>query len=87
MTEAEEARPHVRMETAVEALNIPRENTDEGGAWVSEISEAEFWDESCAFAPIKRMGFSNRPDAPSEFWRHRAPRRIPHRAFRHPGRL
>ena len=94
MTEAEEACPHDRMETAVEALNIPRENTDEAGAWVSEISEAEFWDESRAFAPIKRMGFSNGPGvprrralAPSEFWRHRAPRRIPHRAFRHPGRL
>jgi hypothetical protein len=61
MTEAEEAFPHDRMETAVEALNIPRENTDEGGAWVLEISEAEFCDESCAFAPIKRMGFSNGP--------------------------
>ena len=71
MTEAEEARPHVRMETAVEALNIPRENTDEGGAWVSEISEAEFWDESCGFAPIKRMGFSNGPGASfgGEAWR------------------
>jgi hypothetical protein len=54
MTEAEEvACPHDRRETA--------ENTDEGGAWVSEISEAEFSDESCAFAPIKRMGFSNGP--------------------------
>ena len=63
MTEAEEACPHDRMETAVEALNIPRENTDEGGAWVLEISEAEFCDESCAFAPIKRMGFSNGPGA------------------------
>jgi hypothetical protein len=41
MTEAEEACPHGRMETAVEGLNIPRENTDEGGAWVLEISEAE----------------------------------------------
>ena len=71
MTEAEEACPHDRMETAVEALNIPRENTDEGGAWVSEISEAEFWDESCAFAPIKRMGFSNGPGASfgGEPWR------------------
>jgi hypothetical protein len=62
MTKAEEACPHDRMETAVEALNISRENTDEGGAWVSEISAAaQFWDESCAFAPIKRMGFSNGP--------------------------
>ena len=71
MTEAEEACPHDRMETAVEALNIPRENTDEGGAWVSEISEAEFCDESCAFAPIKRMGFSNGPGASfgDEPWR------------------
>ena len=71
MTEAEEARPHVRMETAVEALNIPRENTDEGGAWVSQISEAEFWDKSCAFAPIKPMGFSNGPGASfgGEAWR------------------
>jgi hypothetical protein len=51
------------METAVEALNVPRENTDEGGAWVSEISEPEFRDESCAFAPIKRIGFSNGPGA------------------------
>ena len=64
MTEAEEgACPHDRRETAVEALNIPRENTGEGGAWVSEISEAEFWDESRAFAPIKRMRFSNGPGA------------------------
>jgi hypothetical protein len=71
MTEAEEACRHDRMETAVEALNVPRENTDEGGAWVSEISEAEFWDESCAFAPIKRMGFSNGPGASfgGEPWR------------------
>ena len=29
MTEAEEACPHDRIETAVEDLNIPRENTDE----------------------------------------------------------
>jgi hypothetical protein len=43
----------------------------EGDAWVSEISEAEFWDESCAFAPIKRMGFSNGPGASfgGEPWR------------------
>jgi hypothetical protein len=59
------------MEIAAEALNIPRENTDEGGAWVSEISEAGFCDESCAFAPIKRMGFSNGPRASfgGEPWR------------------
>ena len=50
MTEAEEACPNDRLETAVEALNIPRENTDEGDVWVSEILEPEFWDESCAFA-------------------------------------
>jgi hypothetical protein len=95
MTEAEEgACPHDRRETAVEALNIPRENTGEGGAWVSEISEAEFWEESCAFAPIKRMGSRTGPARPSAaslgafgIRRHRAPRRIPHRAFRHPGRL
>jgi hypothetical protein len=42
MTEAEEACPHDRMETSVEALNIQRENADEGRAWVSEISEAGF---------------------------------------------
>ena len=66
MTGAEEgACPHDRMETAVEALNIPRENTGEGGAWVSEISEAEFWDERCAFAPIKRMGSRTGPARPS----------------------
>jgi hypothetical protein len=52
------------METAVEALNIPRENTDEGGAWIFE---------SRAFAPIKRMGFSYGPSAsfagePWHFW-------------------
>jgi hypothetical protein len=35
MTEAEDACPHDRIVTAVEALNIPRENTDEGRAWVS----------------------------------------------------
>ena len=71
MAEAEEACPHDRMETSVEALNIPRENTDAGGAWLSEIPEAEVWDGNCAFAQRKRMGFSNRPGASfdGELWR------------------
>ena len=36
--------------------------------------EAEFWDESCAFATIKRMGFSNGPGASfgGEPWRLRS---------------
>jgi hypothetical protein len=61
MAEAEQACPHDRMETSVEALNIPRENTDAGGAWLSEIPEAEVWDGNCAFAPIECMEFSNGP--------------------------
>ena len=61
MTEAEEACPHDRMAPPLEALNIPRENTDAGGAWLSEIPEAEVWDGNCAFAPIECMEFSNGP--------------------------